>query len=168
MFWISPRLKPGKLFLEQAEFDLAKPWRRDADHDHARTPEKLELSYYVSRGFPGVLWRLYPLKQVLMNLLANAIKFTERGEVVLRVENGNKPEQATLKFSVSDTGIGIAHDQQQAIFKCLFPSGQLNHQKVRRHWIGPDDCARIVDMNGRQNLVESEPGKGSTFSLPRS
>src|SRR5579859_2010210 len=101
-----------------------------------------------------------------MNLLANAIKFTEHGEVVLRVEgNGQDAEGINLKFSVSDTGIGIAPDKQQAIFD---PFAQADSSTTRRFGgtgLGLTICARIINIMGGRIWVESEAGKGSTFSF---
>ncbi len=160
------KIEAGKLFLEQAEFDLAEAVAVATQTLTTRAHQKnLELSYYVS---PRISWRPVGdstrLKQVLMNLLANAIKFTERGEVVLRVENGEQTaEQATLKFSVSDTGIGIAHDQQQAIFSAFSQADNSTTRRFGGTGLGLTICARIVDMMGGRIWVESEPGKGSTF-----
>src|SRR5205085_3258822 len=109
------KIEAGKLSLEQEQFDLA-----EAVADATRTmstrahQKKLELVYYVSPELPAILvGDSARLKQVLMNLLANAIKFTEHGEVVLQVESdgqdsdGQDTEAIHLKSSVSDTGIGI-------------------------------------------------------------
>src|SRR5205085_10939723 len=113
------KIEAGKLSLEQEEFDLA-----DAVGDATRTmsarahQKKLELAYYVSPELPPILvGDSARLQQILLNLLANAIKFTEHGEVVLRVESdGSDAHGTNLKFSVSDTGIGIDPEKQKSIF----------------------------------------------------
>ncbi len=162
------KIEAGKLYLEQEEFDLA-----DTVADATRTmstrahQKKLELVYHVSPELPPTLvGDSARLKQVLMNLLANAIKFTEHGEVVLRVEgNGQDAEGINLKFSVSDTGIGIAPDKQQAIFD---PFAQADSSTTRRFGgtgLGLTICARIINIMGGRLWVESEAGKGSTFSF---
>jgi PAS domain S-box-containing protein len=162
------KIEAGRLYLEQEDFDLA-----DVVADATRTmstrahQKKLELAYYVSPELPPILiGDSTRLKQILMNLLANAIKFTEHGEVVLRVEkDGHDAEGIKLKFSVSDTGIGIPPEKQESIFD---PFAQADSSTTRRFGgtgLGLTICARIINLMGGRIWVESEAGRGSTFSF---
>jgi PAS domain S-box-containing protein len=160
------KIEAGKLVLEQEEFELAEVV---ADATQTMTTrahqKKLELSYYVAPEiFPRLVGDSTRLKQVLMNLLANAIKFTESGEVVLRVASDEQTgKEVTLRFSVSDTGIGIAPDQQQAIFGAFSQADSSTTRRFGGTGLGLTICTRIVDMMGGRIWVESEPGRGSTF-----
>lgn len=104
------------------------------------------------------------LKQVLINLVGNAIKFTQQGEVVVSVELlSNQPEVARLHFSVRDSGIGIPQEKLAAIF---FPFEQADTSTTRRFGgtgLGLAICQKIVDQMGGKIWAESEPGSGSTF-----
>jgi signal transduction histidine kinase/CheY-like chemotaxis protein len=162
------KIEAGKLSLEQEEFDLA-----DAVAEATRTmstrahQKKLELAYYVSPELPAILvGDSARLKQVLMNLLANAIKFTEHGEVVLQVESdGQDAKGINLKFSVSDTGIGIDPDKQKSIFDPFAQADSSTTRKFGGTGLGLTICARIVNLMGGKIWVESEAGRGSTFSF---
>jgi two-component system sensor histidine kinase/response regulator len=162
------KIEAGKLYLEQEEFDLA-----DAVADATRTmstrahQKRLELAYYVSPELPPALvGDSARLKQVLMNLLANAIKFTEHGEVVLRVDSdGQDSEGVNVKFSVSDTGIGIAPDKQQSIFDPFAQADNSTTRKFGGTGLGLTICARIINIMRGRIWVESEAGRGSTFSF---
>ena len=107
------------------------------------------------------------LRQVLLNLLANAIKFTPQGSIDLRVECAGAAEglQCQLRFIVADTGIGIPRSRQQAIFE---PFIQADSSTVRIHGgtgLGLSICRRLVDKMGGQISLTSEPGQGSSFSF---
>jgi len=104
------------------------------------------------------------LRQVLVNLAGNAVKFTERGEVVVRVELVSRGEKdATLQFSVSDTGVGIARDRHKAIFDCFTQGDGSTTRKYGGTGLGLTICKQFVELMGGQIEVDSEPGKGSTF-----
>lgn len=108
------------------------------------------------------------LRQVVLNLAGNAIKFTDHGEVVLRVEtqpDGAEadPDSLTLHFSVSDTGIGIAREKQALIFE---PFAQADTSTTRRYGgtgLGLSISMRLLEMMGGRLWLESEVGRGSTF-----
>jgi hypothetical protein len=104
-----------------------------------------------------------PLRQVLLNLLGNAVKFTERGEVRLSVEHqGNTATRARLRFSVRDTGIGIAGGDLATIF---IPFHQLDNPITRAEGsgLGLTISQRLVRLMGSQLKLESRPGQGSRF-----
>ncbi len=106
------------------------------------------------------------LRQVLVNLVGNAIKFTEKGEIVLRIqlesqENGS----VVLAFSVSDTGIGIPYQQQESIFSSFTQADSSNTRAYGGTGLGLTISAQLVEMMGGTISVESEPGNGSIFTF---
>jgi CheY-like chemotaxis protein len=131
----------------------------------------IELLHWVDDSVPpAIMADSNRLRQVLTNLLNNAVEFTPRGEVEVRVgtEGGPDPDGAgavRLVFAVRDTGVGIAPEQQAELFK---PFSQLDHTLTRRHGgtgLGLAICKNIVELMGGRILLKSEPGHGSTFSF---
>jgi len=119
-----------------------------------------EIGSSVTRRAVGDPLRL---RQVLINLLKNAVKFTERGQIVLRVDLEEDTERPLLHFEVADTGIGISREMQGLIFE---PFSQADGSLTRRYGgtgLGLAICARFVEMMDGRIWVESEPGKGSHF-----
>jgi signal transduction histidine kinase/AmiR/NasT family two-component response regulator len=107
------------------------------------------------------------LRQVLLNLLSNAIKFTAQGKIGLRVDTipPGPSQKCGLRFTVSDTGIGVPRSRQQAIFE---PFIQADTSTVRNYGgtgLGLTICRRLVERMGGEISVESEPGHGSAFSF---
>ena len=104
------------------------------------------------------------LRQVLVNLVGNAIKFTGRGEVVVDVRPETRTErEICLHFSVRDTGIGIPQDHQNHIFEAFT---QVDHSTTRKYGgtgLGLTISSQLASMMGGRIWVESEPGQGSTF-----
>src|SRR5436305_11651333 len=159
-------IEEGKLHLEEKQFEvtdtLAEAARTFAVDAHRK---KLELAYFVARGVPACLvGDSTRLKQVLMNLLDNAVKFTDKGEVLLRAQVERKgTDSVHLKFSISDTGIGIPVDKQKAIFDSFSHTDTSVTRRFGGTGLGVAICARIVNLMGGHIWVESAPGKGSTF-----
>ncbi len=159
-------IEAGKVELESLEFllrdltdQLCKPFEYEA------VAKGIKLRWHVERTVPDLLiGDPGRLRQLLTNLLGNAVKFTVHGEVSLDVSCiQHSPEHATLQFLVRDTGIGIPHEKQQMIFR---PFTQADGSVTRRYGgtgLGLTICARIVEMMGGRIGVESEPGAGSVF-----
>jgi signal transduction histidine kinase/ligand-binding sensor domain-containing protein/CheY-like chemotaxis protein len=164
------KIEAGKLELDEVEFSL-RDCLLDTLKPHAlRAHQKgLELACDVRPQVPAVvLGDPTRLRQIVTNLVGNAIKFTERGEVVVTVETlqgvpTGPDAPAVLHFSVRDTGIGIPREKQLVIFA---PFSQADASTTRRFGgtgLGLTISRRLAAMMGGDLWVESEPGKGSTF-----
>ena len=106
------------------------------------------------------------LRQVVINLVGNAIKFTEQGEVVLTVDvEQQAADSFVLRFSIRDTGIGVPADKQQAIFEAFSQADVSTTRRFGGTGLGLAICARLVQLMGGKIALESAPGKGSTFSF---
>jgi signal transduction histidine kinase/CheY-like chemotaxis protein len=159
------KIEAGKMELEEVVFDLDDLLGETMRSVALRAHQKgLELIYYVGPEVPAYL-RGDParLRQVAINLVGNAIKFTEHGEVLLSVSAEGTGEAAELHFEVRDTGIGIAPDKQEAIFEAF---RQADSSITRQHGgtgLGLTISSRIVKMFQGKLWVESRLGEGSTF-----
>jgi PAS domain S-box-containing protein len=160
------RIEAGRFELDSSPFTLRKTVEQVIKTLGIRAYEKgLELACQVAdESPPTVVGDSLRLRQVLLNLMSNAIKFTSKGEVVVRVAVERRtPEAATLRFSVSDTGIGIAPEKWESIFA---PFTQADSSTTRRFGgtgLGLAISQRLVNMMGGQIRVDSRPGEGSTF-----
>ncbi len=175
------KIEAGKLELEPADFSL-----RAALGDTLRTlamrahRKGLELACHVQPDVPDALvGDAGRLRQVWLNLIGNAIKFTERGEVLVLVElvSGGRPLPATpsadgprspeveLRFAVTDTGIGIPPEKQAKIFRAFEQEDTTTKRKYGGFGLGLSIAARLVALMGGTIAVQSEPGRGSTFDF---
>jgi CheY-like chemotaxis protein len=129
----------------------------------------LELVCHVQSDVPDALvGDAGRLRQVLLNLIGNAIKFTEQGEVVMRVEVAGDPTcegEVGLHFTVRDTGIGIPPDKQERIFRAFEQEDSSTTRKFGGTGLGLTIAARLVALMGGKITVDSEPGRGSTFAF---
>jgi PAS domain S-box-containing protein len=117
----------------------------------------------ILQGDPG------RLRQIILNLLGNAIKFTDQGEVVLTVQKESQnPENVSLHFSVRDTGIGIPPEKQQLVFEPFAQADGSTKRRFTGTGLGLTICQRLVQMMGGKIWLESEVGKGSTFHFTAS
>jgi len=177
------KIEAGKLELEHHPFELHTCIEEALDLLAPKAAEKkLDLAYVVDDAIPKILVSdVTRLRQVLVNLVSNAIKFTNQGEIVVDVtaaahgfraiEPGHEhdtdllrhPEQWLLHFSVRDTGIGIPIERQHRLFK----SFQQVDASTTRHYggtgLGLAICKRLVELMGGRIWVESDTGKGATF-----
>ena len=163
------KIEAGKLELEPADFSL-----RAALGDTLRTlamrahRKGLELVCHVQPDVPDALvGDAGRLRQVWLNLVGNAIKFTEEGEVVVRVEVAGEPapEEVSVRFAVSDTGIGIPPDKQEKVFRAFEQEDTSTTRKYGGTGLGLSIAARLVALMGGTITVQSEPGRGSTFAF---
>jgi PAS domain S-box-containing protein len=160
------KIEAGKSDLEASDFDFRASLETILKTFALRAAEKkLELLYEVDGEVPDIVQGdANKLRQILVNLLGNAIKFTRAGEVVLRVKvNTSQAEKYMLHFSVSDTGVGLAADVRKLIFE---PFTQADNSTTRNYGgtgLGLAISARLVKMMGGEIWVESEPGRGSQF-----
>jgi len=160
------KIEAGKLELECTEFDVRHTVESLGASMAAQAAAKgLELVCSVSPSVPSAL-RGDPgrVQQVLMNLTANAIKFTEKGEVVVRATRDEETDrQVTIRFTVTDTGIGIPSDRKDRLFRLFSQVDASTTRKYGGTGLGLAISKRLLDLMGGQIGVESEPGRGSTF-----
>jgi CheY-like chemotaxis protein len=164
------KIEAGKLALDPAEFSL-----RATVEDTLRTlalrahKKGLELVSHVQPDVPDALvGDAGRVRQVLLNLVGNAIKFTEHGEVVVRVETAGgsaSDGQVRLWFAVSDTGIGIPYEKQETIFRAFEQEDTSTTRKYGGTGLGLTIAARLVELMAGTITVESQPARGSTFAF---
>ena len=160
------KIEAGRLDLEPAAFSLRESLGEAIKAFGPRAHRKeLELALHVRPDTPdGVVGDALRLGQVLTNLLGNAIKFTDRGEVILKVEVESVTEgQVCLHFAVTDTGPGIPPDKQRLIFGAFAQADSSMARRFGGTGLGLAISARLVELMGGRIWVESEVGKGSTF-----
>jgi PAS domain S-box-containing protein len=164
------KIGAGKLELAPADF-LLRPMMADAlralgVRAHAKG---LELTCNIEPDVPDALvGDAVRLRQVLQNLVGNAIKFTKQGEVAVRVEVADGPatgEEFVLRFTVRDTGIGIPTDGRERIFRAFEQADSSTTREYGGTGLGLTIASRLVALMGGEIGVESEPGKGSTFTF---
>jgi len=161
------KIEANKFDLAPAEFELEKTLRRVVNVNNFRIEEKhLKFSVNIDSSLPrSLIGDDQRLAQVITNLLGNAVKFTpEQGSIRLaaRLEEENN-NMCTLRFSVSDTGIGIKPEQKERIFQSFEQAESSTTRKYGGTGLGLAISKSIVEMMGGKIWVESEPGKGSTF-----
>lgn len=162
------KIEAGRLELEKAPTDPARCIQDVFDMLTSRTAEKgLELIFSPSPGLPEwVEADPARLRQILLNLLGNAIKFTEKGEVEISLHAARSASSAwQLSFAIRDTGIGIPADKMDRLFK---PFSQVDSSTTRRFGgtgLGLVISQRLCKLMGGEIHVESHPGSGSTFTF---
>ncbi|MGH9400881.1 MAG: response regulator, partial [Terriglobia bacterium] len=160
------KIEAGKLDLEVIPFNL-----RDSMEETVRTlalaadQKGLELACDIAADVPDtVLGDPGRLRQIVLNLVSNAVKFTERGEVVVRVNaDGQEKGAALLHFVVCDTGIGISTEKQSLIFEAFSQADGSTARKYGGTGLGLTICSRLIGLMGGKIWVESEAGRGSRF-----
>ena len=170
------KVEAGQIQLESVAFDLTQLLDKTCEVMALRADEKgLELACHLAPGVPAnLVGDPTRLRQILVNLIGNAIKFTERGEVVLEVrptESGfpDRPapdsERTALHFAVRDTGIGISTENLNTIFDKFSQADASITRKYGGTGLGLTISRRLAELMGGRMWVESDFGKGSTFSF---
>jgi len=164
------KIEAGRLELDPADFSLSSMLDATLRALAVRAHKKgLELVGQQRPGVPDALiGDAGRLRQVLLNLVGNAIKFTERGEVVVVVETVGEPApqgDVRLRFAVTDTGVGIPPEKQARIFQAFEQEDTSTTRKYEGTGLGLTIAARLVDLMDGQITVNSVPGQGSTFAF---
>jgi signal transduction histidine kinase/DNA-binding LytR/AlgR family response regulator len=166
------KIEAGKMELEKRPFDLRACIEESLDLLAPRALDKsLDLPYFVDERIPALIeGDGQRLRQVLVNLLGNGLKFTERGEVCVRVEKilltpaeSENPLTLRLHFMVKDSGIGIAPDRLTKLFKPFTQADVSTARKYGGTGLGLAISRRLVELMGGKMWAESVPGEGSTF-----
>ncbi len=161
------KIESGNMDLEEADFDLRTCIEEVLDVFSAKASKTgLDLVYQVDAKAPSqIIGDSLRLRQILMNLVANAIKFTQQGEIFVSVrllkafDNG----EIELGFAVKDTGIGIPADKIDRLFKAFSQVDSSTTRKYGGTGLGLIICEKLVKMMGGEIEVKSEPQKGTTF-----
>jgi two-component system, sensor histidine kinase and response regulator len=161
------KIEAGKFDLENIPFALRETVGETVKSLAFRVHKKgLELICEIEPEVPELLLGdPGRLRQILINLIGNAVKFTEKGEIVVTVqEEGESSEQgSSLHFAVKDTGLGIPADKQKKIFEAFSQADSSTTRKYGGTGLGLTICSRLVELMNGRIWVESEPGQGSTF-----
>jgi len=159
------KVEAGKMELEAIEFDLYRCAGETMKTMALRAHQKgLELAYEADPDMPQrVVGDPGRLRQILVNLVGNAIKFTERGEVLVKITSHSEREVFELHFEVKDTGIGIPGAKHPLLFRSFSQADSSHTRKYGGTGLGLAITASLVGLMGGKIWVESEEGKGSTF-----
>ena len=160
------KIEAGKLEFEEIPFDLRYLIEEVAESLAYRAEEKgLEIASYIVPDFPSrLMGDPGRLRQVLVNLTGNALKFTKEGEIYIKVEMVEELEnRVTVRFSVKDTGIGIPEDKQTTIFESFAQADGSTTREYGGTGLGTTISKQLAELMGGEIGVESEEGKGSTF-----
>ena len=160
------KIEAGKLDLERIPFDLRESLGETMGTLGYRAHQKgLELIYEVQAEVPeALLGDPGRLRQIIVNLVGNAIKFTERGEIMVSVEAGVETgHNIELKFAIKDTGVGIASDKQEKVFEAFSQEDGSMARKYGGTGLGLAICTKLVAMMSGRIWVDSVTGQGSTF-----
>ena len=160
------KIEAGKIDLEAVDFDVRDSLESALKTLAVRADEKgLELLCEVAPEVPEVArGDITRLRQVLLNLVGNAIKFTNEGEIAVKVrQEAKERDEQTLHFTVSDTGIGIPENKRELIFDPFAQADSSTTRKYGGTGLGLTISHRLVHMMGGRIWVESEEGRGSQF-----
>ncbi|MFO1487523.1 MAG: PAS domain S-box protein [Verrucomicrobiota bacterium] len=160
------KIEAGKLTFEPLPVDLRALLEEVADLLSTKArKKKIELLLRLSPGTPlGIVTDRVRLRQILLNLTDNAIKFTEHGHVLLEVNClAHSPAEAMIRFAITDTGMGIPKDKQGRMFQKFTQADSSTTRKFGGTGLGLAICKQLVEMMGGTIGLNSEPDHGSTF-----
>jgi len=160
------KIEAGKLDLEIIDFDLRVAVEEVVELLAEKAEAKgIQLACLVHSDIPlGMKGDPGRLRQVLINLLGNAVKFTEQGEVVVRVNKvHDSKEGIVIRVEVADTGIGISREHQDRLFQSFTQADNSTTRKYGGTGLGLTICKQLIGLMGGQIGFNSEPGKGATF-----
>jgi len=160
------KIEAGKMEFEHIDFDLEDVMEHLADLSVIKAQDKgLELLFDIGADVPtGLIGDPMRLGQVLINLVNNAIKFTETGEIVVGIHRvADEADGVRLRFDVHDTGVGLSEEQRARLFSAFSQADTSTTRKYGGTGLGLTISKRLVEMMGGEIGVESDPGVGSTF-----
>lgn len=160
------KIEAGKITIEKTDFNLEDVIRHIGNVLMKPCEDKgLEFMYYLDPGIPLKLnGDALRIQQILINLAGNAVKFTQKGEILIKVEIVEiKEKSVNLKFTVKDTGIGISKEQQGSLFQSFMQADGSITRKYGGTGLGLAICKSFVELMGGTISVISEEGVGSTF-----
>jgi PAS domain S-box-containing protein len=166
------KIEAGKLTIDHASFNLEELVEETVDILSVKTFEKkLEMVFHLAPGLPSQFFGdAVRIKQILVNLMGNAIKFTERGEIVVSVKSSAVIEKEgkqlmPLQIAVRDTGIGISKSKLEKIFESFTQADSSTTRRYGGTGLGLTISKSLAELMGGSLHVESEPGRGSLFTL---
>jgi PAS domain S-box-containing protein len=159
------KIEAGKFDLDRAVFSVRECVEGVLDLLAAKAAEKqLDLLYEITDGVPGsVIGDVTRLRQILVNLIGNALKFTMHGEVVLTVGAQQRETETELTFAIMDTGIGIPPEARDRLFRSFSQVDASTTRKFGGTGLGLAISKRLAELMGGTMTLESEVGRGSTF-----
>ncbi len=170
------KVEAGEIRLEKAGFNIVEVVEKTCDVMAFRAHKKeIELSQHINPRIPvDLIGDPTRLRQIFLNLLGNAIKFTDKGEVELSIDfeseekrevfkEGDGRKNVCLLFSIRDTGVGIPEDKKETIFESFTQADSSTTREYGGTGLGLTICERLVGLMGGNIWVKSEVGKGSTF-----
>jgi CheY-like chemotaxis protein len=162
------KIEAGKLSIEEVDFDLRDVLDNTANILGLRAEEKgLELLFDKAPDVPNnLIGDPLRLGQVLINLGTNAVKFTDKGDIIIRLKLvGKNGDNLGVQFSVSDTGIGISEENQKNLFQSFTQADGTITRRFGGSGLGLAICKKLVEMMGGDISLKSEPNKGSEFAF---
>lgn len=166
------KIEAGKLDVETTDFSLDEMVNGISDLANVKLKQKpgVELIFDIDRNLPNrLVGDPVRLKQILLNLIDNSIKFTDKGEVKLSLSTlSETDEKINIRFLVSDTGIGIEQEKLKSLFSPFIQADASTTRIYGGTGLGLTICKRLIDMMGGTITVDSTPGEGTTFTIEMS